>query len=506
MNFSSRILPEHRGTGNINSKGKKSKASYHKFVYYLIIRIIRRLMNAMSKFGSKRANALLMNASAEEPTASAKKSRLLQRTKSWPYPAIFSSSPSSSSKSDAGDDQQPKPLDGSSKENHQADTVWKQQLPTDPLPVRSWRLPPSASDSVALTSSSSSAATSSLVRVPPHLQDLVCLDKYKPSSSSSSAAAPNRSGSTENANSRAAAAAAHAVWASLAESTDLPRPPPPDPVPRAERVCLDAGASGNRQEMCFAYAEGRVTSLKATPDGAYILAGFSSGAVKLFDLTLIGNADPEDRLGYVLGRLDATTGQGSMQLHIEIGGANFREGEHRDSHKGAGDDCSHVFAGSKIGSTKMLVVDLRSLRDLKRRRGFITTSGVSTLSHCDSRLRGFSGLSTVSCERLCDADDPGSAARMGYTARYRLLTGLGWGVYNVWDVLIDARRCADTGQLKYEVTQTCHNLTHNCHNLTRKCTPGPLVHHSHRQRQRPHDELRLPGGPWGGLRGVVPRG
>lgn len=90
-------------------------------------------------------------------------------------------------------------------------------------------------------------------------------------------------------------------------------------------------------------------------DGAYVLAGFSSGVLKLFDMTLAGNADPEDRFGYILGRLDtAANMHGAMQLHIEIGGADFEAAT--ANHKPSGDfDCSHGASASSSSRSPVAV-------------------------------------------------------------------------------------------------------------------------------------------------------
>ena len=114
--------------------------------------------------------------------------------------------------------------------------------------------------------------------------------------------------------------------------------------------------------MCFKIFEGKVTSMAITTDGLYCIAAFSKGSIRLFDLTAGGNTDPEDRYGSYLGSIDANT---TMQLHLELGGNS---------------SCSHLFVGARAGSTKMFVVDMHSLRDIKRKRGFITMAG----THCHS--------------------------------------------------------------------------------------------------------------------------
>lgn len=67
-----------------------------------------------------------------------------------------------------------------------------------------------------------------------------------------------------------------------------------------------------RSSMCFSFSDGKVTAMVTTPDGAYCIAGFSSGAIRLFDLTTGGNTDPEDRFGYQIGFID--TARNAVQV------------------------------------------------------------------------------------------------------------------------------------------------------------------------------------------------
>ena len=68
-----------------------------------------------------------------------------------------------------------------------------------------------------------------------------------------------------------------------------------------------------RSNMCFSLCEGKVTSVVATSDGAYCIAGFATGAIRLFDLTKDGNMDPEDRFGYQIGNIESS--RGSVQVY-----------------------------------------------------------------------------------------------------------------------------------------------------------------------------------------------
>lgn len=69
-----------------------------------------------------------------------------------------------------------------------------------------------------------------------------------------------------------------------------------------------------RSNMCFSLCDGKVTSIVATPDGAYCIAGFSTGAVRLYDMTIDGNTDPEDRFGYQIGMIESS--RGSVQVRF----------------------------------------------------------------------------------------------------------------------------------------------------------------------------------------------
>ena len=184
--------------------------------------------------------------------------------------------------------------------------------------------------------------------------------------------------------------------------------------------------SGNRSELCFGCVDGRVTCVVPTADGTFIICGFSSGAVRLYDMTLSGNTDPEDRVGYLLTRHDSA--QGFLQMHLEIGDISKNDMRF-----------SHLFCGSKIGSTRMTVIDIEALRVKKIKRGFITTVGLQTMTHNDGRLRGFTSLATIYCEGINVHDGKNDM----YAMKYRILTGLGYGNYNVWDVLIEKKICPD---------------------------------------------------------------
>jgi hypothetical protein len=78
---------------------------------------------------------------------------------------------------------------------------------------------------------------------------------------------------------------------------------------------VDSGDE-TRNSMCFSLCDGKVTSLVATSDGAYCIAAFSTGAIRLFDMTIEGNTDPEDRFGYQIGVIESS--RGSVQVRHKI--------------------------------------------------------------------------------------------------------------------------------------------------------------------------------------------
>eukprot|EP01034_Spumella_vulgaris_P024411 gene24411-30755_t len=216
---------------------------------------------------------------------------------------------------------------------------------------------------------------------------------------------------------------------------------------------------------CFSLVDGRVTSLVSTPDGAYLFAGFSSGAVRVFDLTEGGVTGPEDRLGNQVGRIEASSSSsGALKVHMQIGGhgSGATQSQSSSSPRSAASDvvtvsasavrptaCCHLFAGARLGSSTMLAIDVGSLRDTKQKRGFITMAGggVQVFRRTDARLKGFTALSTLFVSAAASASEEGGSGE--YTAKYRLVTGRGFCSYHVWEVLLTARYDASAHSLRY---------------------------------------------------------
>lgn len=198
--------------------------------------------------------------------------------------------------------------------------------------------------------------------------------------------------------------------------------------------------------MCFT-TDDRISSITATPCGSYVIVGYPSGVIKLYEMLRSGNTDLEDRYGYLLGQLASSGVQGSLRLNVEAGRCEIPP-----SHPGKKSTyVTHVFAGATLGSTTVFIVDIQSLHRLKYKRGFITMAGggAKTFSYTDIRLRGFGSLAAVQHSyspmlvpnaladnltaaetrpcRLCGDEK-------GYRAIYRLMSGRGYGVYTVWEV------------------------------------------------------------------------
>jgi hypothetical protein len=251
-----------------------------------------------------------------------------------------------------------------------------------------------------------------------------------------------------------------------------------------ERGLNDSGLS-NTNNRCYSLCDGRVTSLASTPDGAYVLAGFSSGAVRLFDLTsTVCSADIEDRFGHLLDRIDSGSSV-VLSLIMACGGACWNdnisvtsecaEGGSRTSRFGElpADHTSniqsvvrshalavcHLFVSCLIGSNRLLAIDIRSILAMKKQRGFITSAGlgVQTFVHSDSRVRGLVSVTGVYCKlfttsKLLTTDDAYrhiasdfEVQQPAYVVSYNLTCGKGFGHVNVWNVVLSASRKFFTG-------------------------------------------------------------
>ena len=149
-------------------------------------------------------------------------------------------------------------------------------------------------------------------------------------------------------------------------------------------------------------------------------------------MTVAGSIDIEDKDGYLLGNLGITNTKLSILTYVSIGGDIYNKDYTSSS-------CTHIFAGCRQGTTKMLVFDIASLRDQKRKRGFIRTvgNGMKTFEKLDSRLRGFASLITIECTQ--EKIRPNHELRE-YKVQYRILCGRGYCSYHIWDIEIVAKR------------------------------------------------------------------
>ena len=127
-----------------------------------------------------------------------------------------------------------------------------------------------------------------------------------------------------------------------------------------------------RKSMCFPL-EGRVTSVATTCDGLFIIVGFATGVIKVYDLNFgetcdVTEENQEDKHGHILSTLATSkwSGHGThgfYRLYVEMGRALISNGSAFSA---------HAFVGARLGSTKIVVVDLLSLQRLRRKRGFLT--------------------------------------------------------------------------------------------------------------------------------------
>lgn len=133
---------------------------------------------------------------------------------------------------------------------------------------------------------------------------------------------------------------------------------------------------GSPSACCYSILPSNiVTSAAITDQLDYLFVAFSTGAVRVYHIAS-GNTDREDRFGYVLYYQVSGKGgahMGKCDVHIEIGSSTVG-GLHQQA-SGGTSSSKHLFTAAKIGSTRMNVVDLDSLRESQRSRGFITTAG-----------------------------------------------------------------------------------------------------------------------------------
>lgn len=170
--------------------------------------------------------------------------------------------------------------------------------------------------------------------------------------------------------------------------------------------------------MCFKTRGGKVSSIVISNDGTFAVAAFQSGAIYLFDLTVTGNTDAGDIYGHPIAYLDSSQGNGNYDLQL------------LDTGKG----CSHLFVGPRMGSNKMIAIDMESFKYLKRQGSNVKSiiNDIKIFSHTEARLRGM----VASCVHSYSIYES-TFDRTAYSCRYRLLTGASFQSFNIWDVIFE---------------------------------------------------------------------
>lgn len=135
--------------------------------------------------------------------------------------------------------------------------------------------------------------------------------------------------------------------------------PPPAPVSvpaptKSARSLFAAPQVVATKSICFSM-EGVVTTLDVTPDGEIIVAGFTDGSVRLYEMD---STVPSDRHGYLLGHIDEKLDRsgGSQHLRLKITA-----------------DGRYVFVGCRTGPRVMMSIHLYNYRNEK---------GEDTHSYC----------------------------------------------------------------------------------------------------------------------------
>jgi hypothetical protein len=102
------------------------------------------------------------------------------------------------------------------------------------------------------------------------------------------------------------------------------------------------------ESMCFKLVEGRVTCIVVTKDGSFVIAGFANGCVRIFDMSLDGGGDEEDRCGHVLTRIESNTFQTTLLLHLELYEQPVSSITINNKSGHSPIPCCHLFAGNLI--------------------------------------------------------------------------------------------------------------------------------------------------------------
>ncbi|OQR98344.1 hypothetical protein THRCLA_06743, partial [Thraustotheca clavata] len=156
--------------------------------------------------------------------------------------------------------------------------------------------------------------------------------------------------------------------------------------------------SSSFKSMCFS-TEDPATSIDVTPDGQCIIAAFSNGSVRLFD---VNSTCTEDRFGYLLGHLDEELNQQMTAATVRL--------------KVTPDGC-YCFVGCRGTSPKtVMAINLDRFRHHKDSED---ENNLQKYFCNDSKLRGFADASDNT------ATDPQKKS-------YFILTGLGVQYFRLW--------------------------------------------------------------------------
>ncbi|KAG9411725.1 hypothetical protein AC1031_017365 [Aphanomyces cochlioides] len=155
--------------------------------------------------------------------------------------------------------------------------------------------------------------------------------------------------------------------------------------------------SSSFKSMCFS-TEDPVTSIDVTPDGQCIIAAFSNGSVRLFD---VNSTCTEERFGYLLGHLDE-------ELNSQMSASVVRV-------KVTSDGC-YCFVGCRGTTPKVLMaIHLDKFRHEKDN----DEDNLTKYFHSDGKIRGF-------------ADVSANTSPAGAPRSYFIITGLGIAKYRLW--------------------------------------------------------------------------
>lgn len=137
----------------------------------------------------------------------------------------------------------------------------------------------------------------------------------------------------------------------LASPVSVRAAPPSAPVAvlaptKSARSLFAAPQVVATKSICFSM-EGVVTTLDVTPDGEIIVAGFTDGSVRLYEMD---STVPSDRHGYLLGHIDEKLERsgGSQHLRLKITA-----------------DGRYVFVGCRTGPRVMMSIHLYNYRNDK---------------------------------------------------------------------------------------------------------------------------------------------